>query len=536
MPLFNRRKLRRRGSEFFSKLPFQFRRRGTSRANSCNGSQASSENSSLDSTPSAASVPAHRTMASPPPILNLSKMRSFFGSNSQEPAGSRPASVRNDSSPQDLKPSAHDPGRTVSEPSPKRRRSVRFRGIDHSQLDGTPDDGRESQSRSKSSDSRLSRLSQNLSEKFDQVGTALGMVNGNDTLIHRPKSRPKVPFIDTDANRIADSRSVEDANASPSPTMSSVPSSPTRRTDASPISVASTAASSLISPRSTGSYKRVTPEDYQSKHSKEDDNTLPPIEEDSGYYLFIPVQEAPINIVPTVDTVEKASAAKVYLETSYNELMMEAQSPRSVRRRRFEQKLLDYGVPHAQRVAARQQWARAESDHLRQMRTLNASSFSRHNVKGVSIAGYDVVRVLGKGSFGVVRLVTERAGEKDAVETPKSSSQDDDKTSRSRRTSATPSRMSSSKSDRLKNKPLSEVFAMKVIRKSEMLRNAQEGHLRAERDFLVAATTACSRWIVPLIASFQDNINLYLVMEYMIGGDFLGLLLREDVLEESVAK
>jgi len=75
---------------------------------------------------------------------------------------------------------------------------------------------------------------------------------------------------------------------------------------------------------------------------------------------------------------------------------------------------------------------------------------------------------------------------------------------------------------------------MKVIRKSDMLRAAQEGHLRAERDFLVAAEG--SRWVVPLIASFQDNTNLYLVMEYMIGGDFLGLLLREDVLEESHAK
>ncbi|KAI7250567.1 hypothetical protein KC335_g16991 [Hortaea werneckii] len=83
-------------------------------------------------------------------------------------------------------------------------------------------------------------------------------------------------------------------------------------------------------------------------------------------------------------------------------------------------------------------------------------------------------------------------------------------------------------------KPLSDVFAMKVIRKSEMLRACQEGHLRAERDFLVGAEG--SRWVVPLIASFQDNTNLYLVMEYMIGGDFLGLLLREDVLEEDVAK
>lgn len=42
--------------------------------------------------------------------------------------------------------------------------------------------------------------------------------------------------------------------------------------------------------------------------------------------------------------------------------------------------------------------------------------------------------------------------------------------------------------------------------------------------------------IVPLVASFQDLSNLYLVMEYMPGGDFLSLLIRENVLEESVAR
>lgn len=42
--------------------------------------------------------------------------------------------------------------------------------------------------------------------------------------------------------------------------------------------------------------------------------------------------------------------------------------------------------------------------------------------------------------------------------------------------------------------------------------------------------------IVPLVASFQDAANLYLVMEYMPGGDFLGLLIRENILHETVAR
>lgn len=41
---------------------------------------------------------------------------------------------------------------------------------------------------------------------------------------------------------------------------------------------------------------------------------------------------------------------------------------------------------------------------------------------------------------------------------------------------------------------------------------------------------------MPLVTSFQDPANLYLVMEYMPGGDFLGLLIRENILSEPVAK
>lgn len=41
---------------------------------------------------------------------------------------------------------------------------------------------------------------------------------------------------------------------------------------------------------------------------------------------------------------------------------------------------------------------------------------------------------------------------------------------------------------------------------------------------------------MPLVCSFQDAANLYLVMEYMPGGDFLGLLIRENILQEHVAR
>ncbi|CAK7208219.1 hypothetical protein SBRCBS47491_000017 [Sporothrix bragantina] len=115
---------------------------------------------------------------------------------------------------------------------------------------------------------------------------------------------------------------------------------------------------------------------------------------------------------------------------------------------------------------------------------------------------FEMLKTIGKGSFGTVRLVRE-----------KTLPQDDSTVVREKK---------------------KQVYAMKVIRKSEMIRSGQEGHMRAERDFLVSSEG--SNWAVPLVASFQDVANLYLVMEYMPGGDFLGLLIRENILDEAVTR
>ncbi|PVI00081.1 Serine/threonine-protein kinase-like protein cbk1 [Periconia macrospinosa] len=183
------------------------------------------------------------------------------------------------------------------------------------------------------------------------------------------------------------------------------------------------------------------------------------------------------------------------------------------------------GLSFDKRLDAKQQWQVAESNHLRETRVLKSKTLTRQNTKGVHASNYEIVRVLGKGSFGVVRLVREKSDCTGNLDYAESVSSPD--------VSDTDGVLAASKS-RAFPKPEKQVYAMKVIRKSDMLRNSQEGHLRAERDFLVASEN--SRWVVPLLASFQDNINLYLVMEYMIGGDFLGMLLREDILDENVAK
>lgn len=58
---------------------------------------------------------------------------------------------------------------------------------------------------------------------------------------------------------------------------------------------------------------------------------------------------------------------------------------------------------------------------------------------------------------------------------------------------------------------------MKILRKEDMLVREQVAHVRAERDVLVEADHT---WTVKMFYSFQDARNLYLIMEFLPGGEF----------------
>jgi serine/threonine protein kinase len=57
----------------------------------------------------------------------------------------------------------------------------------------------------------------------------------------------------------------------------------------------------------------------------------------------------------------------------------------------------------------------------------------------------------------------------------------------------------------------------------------QVAHVKAEREVLVKAKNP---WIMDLKFSFQDEKYLYLVMDFLPGGDLMTLLIRKDVLYE----
>lgn len=194
-----------------------------------------------------------------------------------------------------------------------------------------------------------------------------------------------------------------------------------------------------------------------------------------------------------IQTVEKVAATKAYLEIFYSSNHM--YSARLLRKQRMENRISTGQYPAEYANLLRLRFQKKETEYLREVRV--------QKCRGSPSRAYETIRVLGKGTFGVVCLVREH-------EIPMTTS------------------------DQEQSSP-APVFAMKVIKKSGMLKNLQEGHLRAERDFLVNCTEQ-ARWIVPLVSSFQDPDNLYLVMEYQIGGDYLNLLMRKGVLCEPSAR
>lgn len=111
-----------------------------------------------------------------------------------------------------------------------------------------------------------------------------------------------------------------------------------------------------------------------------------------------------------------------------------------------------------------------------------------------------------------------------------------------------------------REKSTGNVYAMKKLKKSEMLRRGQVmhcviqylqipefrcdsvsysmksisdkiqvEHVKAERNVLAEVD---SPFIVKLCYSFQDDEHLYLIMEYLPGGDMMTLLMRKDILRE----
>lgn len=172
-------------------------------------------------------------------------------------------------------------------------------------------------------------------------------------------------------------------------------------------------------------------------------------------------------------TLDKATKAKVTLENYYSNLINQ-HGERQQRLAKLEASLQDDSLTEQQKEEKRIQHAQKETEFLRLKRSR------------LGVEDFEALKVIGRGAFGEVRLVQK--------------------------------------------KDTGHVYAMKVLRKADMLEKEQVAHVRAERDILVEAEAVS--WVVKMYFSFQDSINLYLIMEFLPGGDMMTLLMKKDTLSE----
>ena len=83
-----------------------------------------------------------------------------------------------------------------------------------------------------------------------------------------------------------------------------------------------------------------------------------------------------------------------------------------------------------------------------------------------------------------------------------------------------------------RQKSTGDIVAIKKMRKEDMLKKNQLMHVRTEREIM----TSSNEWIVNLKYSFQDEFYLYLVMDYLPGGDLMNLLMKKEILTEDEAR
>ena len=134
----------------------------------------------------------------------------------------------------------------------------------------------------------------------------------------------------------------------------------------------------------------------------------------------------------------------------------------------------------------------AEGD-TKQTETVDiADEMSNSGAEKVSPDHFDLLKVLGKGGYGKVFQVKKSKGH---------------------------------------NK--GQIYAMKVLKKATITRNAKDiTHTKAERNILECVK---HNFIVDLIYAFQTQNKLYLILEYLGGGELFMLLDKEGIFMEDTA-
>ena len=139
----------------------------------------------------------------------------------------------------------------------------------------------------------------------------------------------------------------------------------------------------------------------------------------------------------------------------------------------------------------------ADKNLVREKLAHEESTLEQEHKRRINKDEFESLRVIGRGAFGEVRLVRTHSATTSTPHPPNASPQFQ-----------------------------TSIFALKKMQKQSMVVKNQVVHVNSERNILAEAH-ANNRWLTVLHYSFQDEVALYMVMEYLPGGDLMGLLVSE---------
>lgn len=172
----------------------------------------------------------------------------------------------------------------------------------------------------------------------------------------------------------------------------------------------------------------------------------------------------------------KSEITKHFLEQHFHDVLRESSECKQ-RHREFRNRL-NQG-----------DYSRKEKKTLESEFAQNETKLKRVKRRNFRVDQFDFIKLIGRGAFGEVFVCKDREDE--------------------------------------------QIYAMKILRKAELVAKNQILNTLAERDFL---TQSNNPWSVQLVYSFSDTKNLYLVMEFLPGGDLMNLLIKRGVLTETETK
>ena len=171
-------------------------------------------------------------------------------------------------------------------------------------------------------------------------------------------------------------------------------------------------------------------------------------------------------------TYNRVLIGKKYIERKYNKILI-----KHLENELIKEKLLKSKIPEF------------EKEEIISNIRLSERKIFRKNLEKLTIYDYKEIKLIGKGCFGEVYLA--------------------------------------------QNIKTKEIVAIKKLKKELIIRENQVLRINNEQDFLSKIN---SQWIIKIKSAFQEGKYIYLIMEYLSGGDLMKLLIKENNFKEKDAK